>query len=233
MIKYNLLLVCTSSNKLFIESLISSVSNNNNKIKIFLIVVLQKQINFDITAFKNNYLDILKFNTNNQIALSSARNICLKYIYDNSLQFDHIMFPDDDSTYDDFFFNNYLSIVNLGKSYLIDVKCEGEGILYVANNAKEGDLVGISNYHMAMSVNMIVSFEVLNKQFLFDESLGVGSKYGSAEDSDFFIRCVKESGPFNYSKMLYNFHPSPDVKYANLPLRSVIKRYILILNEVI
>lgn len=225
MIKYDLLFVCTSSNDILINKLLKSVSGNNNKLNVLVVVLLQSGININISEYSNDFLNIIKFQINNKIGLSSARNICLKYIYENSIVFDHVMFPDDDSTYDDEFFNKYLSIVNLGKSYLIDVKCEGTNILYVSNNAKEGDLVSVSNYHMAMSVNMIISVEVLNAQLLFDENLGVGTKYGSAEDSDFFIRCVKKSEPFYYSKILYNSHPSPSDKYAILPFRSIVKRF--------
>jgi hypothetical protein len=42
-----------------------------------------------------------------KMGLSKARNIALKYLLDNILSAEYIMFPDDDSSFDSVFFDNF------------------------------------------------------------------------------------------------------------------------------
>ena len=183
------------------------------------------------TDFNNTEYDIpyqietfFVLNNARRLSLSYARNIALRYICENDIMFNYIMFPDDDSSFDSAFFENYGKFVN--GNTVIDVYCKNEKILFKPNNYDGGMLLMKGNYDAAMSVNMIIQRDTVNNVGLFDERMGVGSKYGSCEDSDYFIRCCEYSKHgFLYEKNLWNFHPKADDKYKNMRLSTLMRRY--------
>jgi hypothetical protein len=220
-----LILACTGSSLDRVAHLLESISRNNHSVDVLVVAVLQKGLQLDTVMFDTSFTKIKCIHENNQVGLSLARNKALELIGRNNIGFDHIMFPDDDSTFDAVFFERYNQVVGTSQNYLIDVFCEGSSDLYVKNKFDNGAEVDVRNYHAAMSVNMIISRKLLEQVGLFNEELGVGAKYGSAEDSDYFIRCLKICGYFLYSKQLYNYHPSPKNKYSGLSLREIVKRF--------
>jgi GT2 family glycosyltransferase len=161
-----------------------------------------------------------------RISLSAARNVGIKYIFENKIKGKYVLFPDDDSTFDVHFFSRYNRLVDEKNSnFLIDVFAENTNELYIKNCLSDGELIKDNKDQVAMSVNMLISIDTIEKVGFFDEKMGVGAMYGAGEDTDYFLRCVSSSGPFVYNKSLWNFHPKFESKHESLTIKELISKY--------
>lgn len=219
----DLIFVVTCVNDNYIDRMLSSVFTSNRKVSVLIVFV--NQCNFDVSKFINSDNTEIKNINTSKLSLSKARNIGLTYIFTNKIESSHIMFPDDDSTFDMHFFNNYLEYSQLNKNFLINVYNEGSFKLYKRIPLKTKSLVYPMQYNYAMSVNMVVCYENVKQLKGFDENLGVGSEYGAAEDADFFIRCCRIN-QFIYIKELYNFHPANISKFDQMSYYEILSRFI-------
>ena len=221
---YTLTFISTFIDSKLINELINSIIDNNKNNKILCLLV--NQTNDNISIQNNSFSHFIEIKTTKR-SLSSARNIAIKYILENDIKFEHLMFPDDDSTFTSDFFDNYNKFVSSNQNYLIDVYCKGTSILYKYNSRNDLSKLDYHNYDMAMSVNMIISFNTFCKVKYFDELLGVGAKYGAGEDADYYIKACKESNyGFIYLKSLFNYHPSHSTKHKSMSLNNLINKYI-------
>lgn len=228
MANYRLLFLTTHTDNRFIYDLLRSLAENNNYIKIGIVVLSQNGLQNSFTNYKTDFLDIYQLCTDSQVGLSLARNQIIGYISSQHFKFDFVMFPDDDSVFDKCFFKSFDQIVENGKNYLIDVYCKGETILFKKNSLKDKQTVLLKNYDAAMSVNMIICSETFGQVGYFDENLGVGAPYGAGEDVDYFIRIIKMGDDFYYTSQLWNFHPQSYSKHNILSgrqLRLRLKKY--------
>ena len=221
MIKFDLVFLVTFQNLDNIFNLIETIKFNS-KLNLLTILINQSESSVSIlNSSCNSFIEIIV----EKNSLSFCRNVAVDYLLNNNIEFDHVMFPDDDTTFDNMFFVNYKSIISDNQNYLIGVYIKGTKDLYISNTLNDGAKVSYKQYHAAMSVNMIISKFYFDSEQYFDEKLGVGAIYGSAEDLDYFLRIVRLSDYFIYSKQLYNFHPSPNNKYKKLSLMSLIIRF--------
>lgn len=219
---FDLILIVTSINDQFIYKMLDSVLYNNTMINLQVIFVNQSKC--DISHYQSNDNNHLFAIDSTFISLSKARNLALSYIKENNLLSTHIMFPDDDSTFDQNFFIKFKKVIAPKKNFLINVYKTGTSDLYKRINLINNSRVDYNKYRYAMSVNMIVSYDDIIRVNGFDENLGVGTWYGAAEDADFFIRCSKEN-PFFYSKELYNFHPANVSKFNLMNYNEIFNRF--------
>jgi hypothetical protein len=220
---FDLAMIVTHQNNEHIFDLLESISIYNNNLNIYLIIVTQNDLQLDLKGIPNfNGIQLFQ----KPSGLSKARNFGIQHLVKNNILFNYIMFPDDDTTFNNIFFNNFKSIVSLNHNYLFDVYIKDTSDLYISNSLTDGARITKKNYHSAMSVNMIISKLYFDSVHYFDENLGVGAVFGSAEDTDYFLRIVNLSGFFIYTKQLCNFHPSPENKYKKLKLISLINRFI-------
>lgn len=223
--QFDIIFISTFINHLYINKLIESISSSNRDVKVFLFLINQTTDLVDTIDFNSDFISIKQI-MSDRISLSSARNIGLKYIIENQIKAKYVLFPDDDSTFDKHFFNDFSKIkVEEGNNFLIDVYGENSTELYIKNNLLDGELVKDNKSHIAMSVNMLINMDTIEKVGFFDEKMGVGAKYGAGEDIDYFLRCVASSGPFTYNKSLWNFHPKFESKHHNLKMRALINKY--------
>lgn len=219
--RYDIVLISTCTSDKYINTYLSSVINSNRVLDICIVVLLQNGLKCDKITM-NDKVTIHYIYESTIVSLSRARNICLDFIKRNGINSNYIMFPDDDTTFDVHFFENFHKVVC--SNMLIDVLCEGSRFPYVSfSKLKDGDLV--SSHKYAMSVNMIIKSGDVFDIGGFDESLGVGARYGAGEDGDYFIRVCKQFGPFKYTNQLWNYHPSADSKYSQISLTRLLKRY--------
>lgn len=219
--QYDIIFISTCTSDAYINTYLSSVLNNNNTVDICIVFLLQNDLRYN-EVLKNEKITIHYIYTSTILSLSRARNICLNYIKQSGIYSRYIMFPDDDTTFDKHFFQNFNKVVS--SNMLIDVMCEGSTIPYVSlSKFKDRDLVTSHKY--AMSVNMIIKSDNVFEIGDFDEQLGVGAKYGAGEDGDYFIRVCKKYGPFVYTNKLWNYHPSADDKYRQISLLKLLRRY--------
>jgi glycosyltransferase involved in cell wall biosynthesis len=128
MTNYNLILITTHQDKLHILKLIDSIDDNIKNIKVLLVVVSQEcKLEYKT---KNSLLTIV-FIDEEKMGLSKARNIALKYLLNNNLSAEYIMFPDDDSSFDVSFFIHFPSILGSNKCYITPIYNEGTKDLYL------------------------------------------------------------------------------------------------------
>lgn len=158
-------------------------------------------------------------------SLSHARNIAIEYIYENEIIADYVMFPDDDSTFDLLFFERFMKEVDGNTAYIIDVYESGYETLFIKNKLSQNSIISKKQYQLVCSVNMLIPFLAFTKIKFFDEDLGVGAKYGSSEDVDYFIRTLAFTNQFIYNKNLYNYHPRANDKFKMMSINDISSRF--------
>lgn len=215
----DILMIATGQQAVLLDKLIGSIEPGT--VKVHLIVVNQG------TSKKfegKENLEVSTLNINRPLSLSAARNKGLKFSKKQGLQAIHVMFPDDDTTFDPAFFESYSTLVKPEKAYLGRVCAEEDGSDYKAY-PKQTQLKGtLELLPYVASVALIIPQKVVKQVGMFDEKLGAGAEYGSSEDLDYFIRCTKIT-PFSFVKALRNFHPSRFGKYDNLDTEQIKKRF--------
>ena len=222
--QFDLIFISTFINKLTVNKLIESISINNKQINLYLLLVNQTESLINLDNFKSDWVFIKQIKTG-RISLSAARNVGIKYVLENKINSSYILFPDDDSSFDNYFFSQFKNLTIQKSNFLIDVFGENTRDLFVKNNLSHGEFVKDNKLQIAMSVNMLINIPTFLKVGFFDEKMGVGAKYGAGEDTDYFLRCVAVSGPFVYNKSLWNYHPKFESKHENLNLKEIIRKY--------
>ena len=222
---FDIIFISTFINNLFVNKLIKSISSHNKDVKVFLVLINQTSEWIDTIDFTSDFLFIKQI-MSNRIPLSTARNIGLKHIIKSQIKAKYVLFPDDDSIFDKFFFSNFSKIKDgNGSNFLIDVYGENSEELYIKNKLLDGELIKDNKLQVARSVNMLINMDTIEKVGFFDEKMGVGAKYGAGEDIDYFLRCVGCAGPFIYNKSLWNFHPKFESKHNELKIKALINKY--------
>jgi hypothetical protein len=225
MLQYDAIFISTFINHLYVDKLIDSIISHNKRIKLYLLFINQTDISLNINKSPSKFIHVEEI-FSKRVSLSAARNIGIKYVLENTINAQYVLFPDDDSTFDDVFFNCLSSIVKDGrKNYLIDVYVENTNELYIKNNLPDGKLVINNKPQVAMSVNMLINMQTFKAVGFFDEKMGVGAEYGAGEDTDYFIRCVAFSGAFIYTKMIWNYHPDFEDKHNTFSFKQLLKKY--------
>lgn len=219
--KFDLVFVVTCTDLNNVNNLLNSICHYNRYIKVGLVLLVQNGLELSIEV-SNGFLKVYKLCTDKKHSLSQARNICLDFYKSSQIDSRYIMFPDDDTTFDESFFKNFSGIVT--SNMLIDVLCEGTRIPYISFSGLENGDYTTCHKH-AMSVNMIIKSDNVLEIGGFDELLGVGAKYGAGEDGDYFIRLCNRFGPFVYTDQLWNYHPSADDKYRKISFSRLLRRY--------
>jgi hypothetical protein len=223
--RYDLVIIVTCINQNYIHRMLYSLSGNNTELNILVVFINQSGSLLNLNTSNDSVT--IKELMHERVSSSSARNIGIRYLLNNNTEFDHIMYPDDDSTFPAEFFSNYKNLIDKNLNYLIDIYCEGTKSLYKSTDFQDGAILYRKDYFAAMSVNMIVNYATFNLVGLLDERLGAGAKYGGGEDIDYFIRCCNHNkNGFIFLKKIYCFHPSPNTRYNDMNLRSLIVRFI-------
>ena len=88
-----------------------------------------------------------------------------------------------------------------------------------------------------MASNLVVCYDSMQEVVAFDERLGIGAKYGSTEDYEFFLR-VSQHRHFCFLHDIKIFHPLGYSKKTNMSFKNTIKRifgysqgYIFVLTQ--
>jgi hypothetical protein len=222
MTKHNLILITTHQDDLNIFKLIDSIDNNIKNINILLIVISQSH---RITYFSKNPLLSMVFIQENKMGLSKARNIALKYLFNNDISAEYIMFPDDDSSFDANFFLNFPALLNTNKCYITPIYNTGTKDLYFGKALQDGKVIFPSDHQLIGSPNQIILYDKLKASLSFNEKLGVGALYGSSEDIDLFIKLFKQGEQFLFINNIYTYHPKKVAAYKKATLKKIVKRF--------
>lgn len=200
-IKYDIVFIATYVEDVHIDDLVCSIIENNNTLKVLLLVLCQN--GYRLNKRNTTIVDMITISIPDKVGLSKARNICLQYICEKNIKFRYAMFPDDDSLFDQLFFNNFRDCVS--GNTLIAVKATQDRKSYFIKMPNK-QIATTRDYKYAISVNMVITWQTLQQTGAFDENLGVGCYYGAGEDNDYFIRCSKIE-PFLFNNGIWNYHP--------------------------
>lgn len=186
-------------------------------------IVVLFQCGLDSNAvYETSYTTVTKLKCGELYNSSKARNTGIQYVREHDLKASYVMFPDDDSTFDKAFFDDFLKEVH--SDTLINVFCKGTSTPY-QHMLRLRYLGKTDNYQNAMAVNMIIMYDHFMEVGFFDERMEVGARYGSGEDGDFFLRICELFEPFTFNQRLHTFHPASNTKYATLSLMDLMARY--------
>ena len=82
-----------------VNDLINSLLESNKRYSILLVLV-DMSLEKDGLIEGSGVLTIKKISLNNKVSSSRSRNIGIEYIVNHNVQFDYLLFPDDDTTFD-------------------------------------------------------------------------------------------------------------------------------------
>jgi GT2 family glycosyltransferase len=145
--------------------------------------------------------------------LSHNRNIGInKYLIKDSF----VLFTDDDNVFPINFFS-VLSQRILDERFSLYV-CRAleleTGSSYFGKNV-ERDYIGLRDYRLVISWNLIVHSSIIESIGEFDERLGVGAMFGSAEESDYFIRALNVTRRARFLNDVCVYHPGQSTNSVN------------------
>jgi len=145
--------------------------------------------------------------------LSRARNIGLRRISG-----DLLCFPDDDCWYPPELLAQVAAFFGRFPQYdgYTGRAVNESGIAVGGRYDKQpGDISFYNAWNRAMSFAIFLRVSVFRSVEYFDESLGVGSgtRYGSAEETDYLIRAIQQGHALYYDPALFVFHPDPQLQY--------------------
>lgn len=222
---YDLIMVTTFVDDKCVYKLIKSIADNNKEIEVLLILIIQTvPLDRELISAYTSKINLIIVDTDKKLGISAARNIGIDYVKNNHLQFDFLMFPDDDTTFDNVFFKTFKSCIKPGNNYLIPIYNEGSFTPFKDLKIKKNGILSKNDFKYAGSPNIIVFNKVIQAGILFDEQLGVGGNFGSSEDVDFYLKSYATC-PFLFTNKIYNFHPSREDKYKKMSYSEVIKRF--------
>lgn len=158
------------------------------------------------------------------LSLSAARNLALRFADEQDIRADHIVFPDDDTTFDSGYFENWMQFVTLGNAYLGSIRNAEDKSDYMAYPAADRLRGRTELLPWVASTALAVPWHLYQQVGEFDEELGVGAKWGSSEDLDYFLRCCEHT-EFHYVRQLSNYHPSRGGKYAAMSSDQIRRRF--------
>jgi len=207
------LVIATLGIKDELEQLLTSFSNQSYNISdIEVIIVDQNEKNFlnsTLKKFKN--LNVIYIHSDIK-GLSFNRNIGLK-----KATGDIICFPDDDCLYYidtlssvvKFFEANQSCDVALGRIY---DRVDNINIIKTWP-VQEKSIFTFNVYFMSSSITIFIRASVL---ISFDETLGVGARFGSCEDPDLLYRLLTQGKRIVYTPSIDVWHPTPDESNISL-----------------
>lgn len=153
-------------------------------------------------------VDLQVLSIGHPISLSKARNIAITYVSG-----DIVAFPDDDCWYDTGTLKRVADYYNRN----LEVKCICVNQFDPIKNAFHGNrpsnvscLINYDTlYRYPVSSGIFIRRAVIESGIRFDESLGVGTKYGAGEETD-FVRKIMDAGlKVMYLGSINVFHELP------------------------
>ncbi|MBV4417559.1 glycosyltransferase family 2 protein [Clostridium tyrobutyricum] len=190
----------------FIKSLLSQNYSNYE-----LILVDQNDKNF-IKNIYNLYKNIIniKYIHSNKKGLSVSRNLGLKYVTG-----DIVAFPDDDCEYSPKLLEDVIKRFNENNVDIITFKSIDKLSKADSNNKwnkYSTDINMFNIFNTSISYTIFIKYKNI-KDIIFDEQLGVGAYFGSAEESDMLLNLLYKEYNGKYFPDLFAFHPiKPEVK---------------------
>ncbi|MCY6395923.1 glycosyltransferase [Actinobacillus pleuropneumoniae] len=193
----------------FLESILVQQQFDLNELEI-IIVDQNDIINLDkLCDLYSNKLNIIHIKSNKK-GLSLNRNIGLKIARGQ-----YIAFPDDDCRY-------YSDTLYQVKNYFDKNKDISLVLGRIIERSSEKNIIrSWKNYNYSVNLtNFFTSFSSITifskrKDIYFDETLGVGTFFGSCEDADYIWQILNCRDKIVYTPDIDVWHPEPEEKEIN------------------
>ena len=197
------LIMATLGRKNEVDILLNSLVNQTYKY--FELIIIDQNYDERVYEIYDKYKNCIniKYIRSNKKGLSYNRNIGLE-----KCSGDIVAFPDDDCEYNHdtlekiyFFFKN--TTYNFYTCNTRD-KTSDMAIFNAENKSTEINIRNVM--HTAISFTIFVRYENI-KNFRFDKQLGVGTRFGSAEESDMLLYLLKNGNNGFYHSDSFIYHP--------------------------
>jgi len=190
------------------KSLDSILASNFKNFEIILIDQNETQEIGSRIKSEKKYRDIFYLKSK-EVGLSKGRNLGIKYSKGKWLLF----FDDDAILSKDFFEkikthlkeNQEKEIIFYGKVLNLE-----DGSPYLKRSIKTSYL-HLWNFDSVCSIALIFNKKAIEKIGYFDESFGVGSRFGAGEEGDMIIRALKKGIKIKYLKDFIVYHPKAKI----------------------
>ncbi len=210
-------------------SLIQTSINRKEELSRF-IDSLDSQINIDYSNIEYIFIDqgdnediFKKLNTAVKFiyiriepgSLSKARNIGIEHASG-----DIICFPDDDCWYPSDTLWRIIKKIDSNKYDGLVIKATSESGIPLNVYPPQSRYIGLFDHCGASSICIFLK---LDKKILFDENIGVGTKYGllSGEETDYLIQYYRKHPKIYYEKNIIVYHPINKVDYFDNEIKKV------------
>lgn len=208
----------------YIYDFLKSLNTINN---ISLCVILVDMLDEPIVLNEDEYgqsskIKFIHLKTGKRLSSSESRNIGLEYLFGNIEEYRYVMFPDDDTTFNSSFSDEFLKLKK--GNHILNVLKNGTKECYAKYSKLDGALMNKRDIDFVGCVRFLFSRQLVSQLGFFDERMGVGAKYGAGEDGDYFLRSLAFTSLY-YTESLYTFHPAPNDKYSTMSLNSIVKRF--------
>jgi len=183
-----------------LNSLVSQTYKN------FELIIIDQNENDIVFKICEEYKDKieLKYIHNDKKGLSINRNIGLKY-----MSGDIAAFPDDDCIYETDTLEKALNFFNENVNYSFYIcntmDIQGNGSI-LKTKSKNADISIFNFTNSGISFTIFIRTPAI-KTFMFDENLGLGTNFGSGEESDLILFLLKNRNKGRYIFKNYIYHP--------------------------
>jgi len=200
--------------------------------KNFELIIIDQNDDDRVEKIYNQYkerLDLRYYRCDKK-GLSLGRNIGLEYVSGGI-----VAFPDDDCEYEADTLEKTVGFFEKNPDYSF-YTCntkEKNGNNAVLETGRKDCDIGICNFlSVGISFTIFVRSEAI-AGFLFDEQLGVGTVFGSAEESDLLLYLIKNKRKGKYHAAHYIYHPgkteTPQRVYSySLGFGALFKKALLV-----
>jgi len=214
--RYISLIVCTIGREKELAELLQSLADQ--EYKYFEVILVDQNYHNRIEKIIDSFKDIItiKYINSTRIGLSYARNIGLKYTTGEI-----IGFPDDDCI----LFKSTLKLINeafniYNPDLLVIKEVNRKNFNYYDQNYKDVKKINYFNFmKYCNSIRVYVKKDAI-ENIKFDERFGVGSQFGSAEESDFIYNLLSRGKIGISISNIYVYHPEK----VNLVSKGDLKR---------
>ena len=183
---------------IFLDSLL------NQSYKNFELIIVDQNGDDKLEKLCQSYSMNIQVIKNPVKGLSLNRNIGLKYVTG-----DIIAFPDDDCEYDSKTLENVVQFFTNNQDYgfyTCSTKEKTNDLSILANNTGDTEISIKNIMYVGISFTIFVKKLFFDK-FVFDEQLGIGAEFGSAEESDLLFYLLKNRCKGFYHSTHYIYHP--------------------------
>lgn len=220
MLKNNIvaMVLTTQSKKSEVNRLFDSLESQSCEFSFFNIAFVDQLSIFSFNeiailnnTFKNIFILHIPYKS---CSLSEARNLGLDSLVIN---YDFLMFPDDDCWYPSNYFESFLKYVSIENPDILCTSVYDPFKKAPYGNRPLDKIININFYNVfkyPISVGVVFSSSIKFTDIRFDERFGIGAKYGSGEETLLLIDLLNTKYSCVYNGHIKCFHELPSTSFS-------------------